>query len=38
MKSLMKLNDDGSIIIRLYDGTEKECSNIHKALLYLMKR
>ena len=35
---ILKMVAINKIIVRLHDGTEKECDSIHKSILYLIKR
>lgn len=38
MKQIFKLNDDGNIIIYLRNNEQKECNNIHTAILYARRK
>ena len=38
MKQVFKLNDDGSITIYLRNNEQKECNNIHNAILYARRK
>ncbi len=37
MRQVIKLNDKDKIIVTPRDSTKKECSNLHKPILYFEK-
>lgn len=38
MNQVIKFKENNKIIVTLHNGMEKECDNLHKAILYLIKR
>lgn len=35
---LLKLEKDGTLIVRVPDEKERECDSLHKAILYLRRK